>query len=208
MSETDSFIDEVTAEVRRDQLFAAFRKYGWIAVLGVLLLVGGAAYREWRAASAENRAQAFGDSLLAALRAPEADRTAALDQIATQGAGEAAVLALVRSGSGDATALTAVQASDGLDPLYKDLATLKLLVLNPTGLDAAALKAGYEQLAFPGAPFRLLALEQMALLDVAAGNRDAALTTFKQIVEDSEVSAGLKARATGMITTLGGEVEG
>jgi hypothetical protein len=143
---------------------------------------------------------------MAALRAPEADRTAALDAIVTQGAGEAAVLALVRSGSGDATALAAVQTSDGLAPIYKDLATLKLLVLNPTGLDAAALKAGYEQLSFPGAPFRLLAMEQMALLDIAEGNRDTALKTFQQIAEDSEVSPGLKARASGMITTLGGEV--
>ena len=40
MSDTDSFIDEVTEEVKRDRLFATMRKYGWIAVLIVLLLVG------------------------------------------------------------------------------------------------------------------------------------------------------------------------
>ena len=33
LSNHDSFIDEVTEEVRRDRLFAAFRKYGWIGVL-------------------------------------------------------------------------------------------------------------------------------------------------------------------------------
>ena len=33
MSNPDSFIDEVTEEVRRDRLFAVFRKYGWIGVL-------------------------------------------------------------------------------------------------------------------------------------------------------------------------------
>ena len=31
MSDTDSFIDEVTEEVRRDALFAQFRRYGWHA---------------------------------------------------------------------------------------------------------------------------------------------------------------------------------
>ena len=31
MSNPDSFIEEVTEEVRRDKLFALFRKYGWIA---------------------------------------------------------------------------------------------------------------------------------------------------------------------------------
>lgn len=45
MSDTDSFIEEVTEEVRRDRLFGLMRRYGWIAVLAVLLLVGGTAYR-------------------------------------------------------------------------------------------------------------------------------------------------------------------
>ncbi|MEO8531212.1 MAG: hypothetical protein ABI459_08300 [Deltaproteobacteria bacterium] len=208
MSDNDSFIDEVTEELRRDQLFAAFRKYGWIAVLGVLLLVGGAAYREWSKARTENRAETYGDALLEALKTPDDARSAALGAIETQGAGEAAVLALVKSGSGDASALKAVQATNGLDPIYKDLASLKLLMLNPDGLDATALKAGYEQLAFPGAPFRLLAMEQMALLDVSADKTDDALATFQRIYEDSEVTPGLKARAQGLITTLGGEVQG
>ncbi|KKK62940.1 hypothetical protein LCGC14_2999320, partial [marine sediment metagenome] len=78
MSNTDSFIDEVTEEVRRERLFGFLRRYGWIAVLAVVLIVGGAAYNEWRNASERAEAQAFGDALLAALEAdsPEARRTA------------------------------------------------------------------------------------------------------------------------------------
>ena len=49
MSDTDSFIDEVNEEVRRDRMFNLFRRDGWIAVAAVLLLVGGAAWNEWRA---------------------------------------------------------------------------------------------------------------------------------------------------------------
>ena len=56
MSNTDSFIDEVNEEVRKDRLFALMRRYGWIAILLVLLLVGGAAFREYRLA--QNRAAA------------------------------------------------------------------------------------------------------------------------------------------------------
>ena len=41
VSESDSFIDEVTEEVRRDKLFAVFRKYAWIGVLAVAAIVGG-----------------------------------------------------------------------------------------------------------------------------------------------------------------------
>ena len=48
VSNPDSFIDEVTEEVRRDKLFAFFRRYGWIGVVLALLIVGGAAYSEWQ----------------------------------------------------------------------------------------------------------------------------------------------------------------
>jgi hypothetical protein len=49
MANTDSFIDEVNEEVRRDRLFAFFRKWAWLAILIVVLVVGGAAYLEYRA---------------------------------------------------------------------------------------------------------------------------------------------------------------
>lgn len=64
LSSPDSFIDEVTEEVRRDRLFAIFRKYGWIGVLAILLIVGGASYVEWQKARVVARAQAFGDAVL------------------------------------------------------------------------------------------------------------------------------------------------
>ena len=41
MSDTDSFIDEVSEEIRREKLFKTFRKYGWIGVALVVLVVGG-----------------------------------------------------------------------------------------------------------------------------------------------------------------------
>ena len=46
-NQNDSFIDEVTEELRRDRLYAAFRRYGWIAILAVLLLVAGVVWREY-----------------------------------------------------------------------------------------------------------------------------------------------------------------
>jgi len=67
VSNPDSFIEEVTEEVRRDRLFAAFRKYGWIGGLVVLGIVGGAAWNEWQKNQAAARAQGFGDAMLEAL---------------------------------------------------------------------------------------------------------------------------------------------
>ena len=48
MSDTDSFIEEVSEEVRRDRLFRLFRKYAWLAILLVVLIVAGAALNEYR----------------------------------------------------------------------------------------------------------------------------------------------------------------
>ena len=46
MSNPESFIDEVTEEVRRDKLFAIFKKYGWIGGALIALTVGGARGQE------------------------------------------------------------------------------------------------------------------------------------------------------------------
>lgn len=64
-NENDSFIDEVTEDLRRDRLFAAFRRYGWIAGLVILAIVGGAAWREYSRARrlARRRPMAMPSSL-------------------------------------------------------------------------------------------------------------------------------------------------
>ena len=67
MSNTDSFIEEVTEEVKRDRLFKLIKKWWWAAALLVLLLVGGAAFNEWRKAQERQVAQDFGDALLSSL---------------------------------------------------------------------------------------------------------------------------------------------
>ena len=42
-NQNDSFIDEVTEDLRRDRLFGVFRRYGWIAIALIVLVVAGAA---------------------------------------------------------------------------------------------------------------------------------------------------------------------
>ena len=63
MSETDSFIEEVTEEVRRDRLFAFFRRFGWILVLTIILIVGYAAWTEWQKSQFEASARVFGEKI-------------------------------------------------------------------------------------------------------------------------------------------------
>ncbi|OSQ48959.1 hypothetical protein [Marivita geojedonensis] len=216
MSETDSFIEEVTEEVRRDRLFALMRRYGWIAVLAVLLLVGGTAYREYTRAAEQAKAQAFGDAILAALESDEAsDRVAALDQIEAPTEEGAAVLdmliaaedALAGNGAAAAERLNATATDGDLPEIYRQIASFKALTRPESTLSADERRVAFEAMAAPGAPLRLLAEEQLALLDIEAGDTDAALTRLNAILGDSELTAGLRRRASQLIVALGGEIE-
>ena len=68
MSLNESFIQEVSDEVRRDRLYTLFRKYGWIGVFLILLLVGGAGVNEWRKSKERLAAEQNGDELRSVLQ--------------------------------------------------------------------------------------------------------------------------------------------
>lgn len=215
MSNSDSFIEEVTEEVRRDRLFAWMRRYGWIGVLAILLLVGGASWREWRAAQDQAAARALGDAILAAVETPEAaGRRDALATLAPEGEARALVT-LLASGEGGAengeatVAALARMAEDASLPVhYTQLAALKLVMLQGAGIDPQARLDRLAPLAEPGAPFRPLALEQMALAEIDAGRSEQALVHLRALIEDAGSSAGLRQRASQLIVALGGTADG
>ena len=61
--------------------------------------------------------------------------------------------------------------------------------------------------AVAGQPYRLLAAEQLALLDVAGGDTEAAVAGFRAILGDAEVGDGQGARVTALLAALGAPVE-
>lgn len=212
MSSPESFIDEVTEEVRRDRLFAMFRKYGWIGVLLVLLTVGGAAYSEWQKATKRAEAQAFGDAVLGALEAetPEARRTALAAVPATGDRAAIVQMLLASDPAEDKTAALAalekVAADATLPVAYRDLAALRRVVLAGATLPVADRRVLLEPIAVPGRPFRTLALEQMAYLLVEEAKTAEAITALQALTQDQEAPQGLRQRATQMIVALGGEI--
>ena len=210
MSNNDSFIDEVTEEVRRDRLFAIFRKYGWIGIVLVLGIVGGAAYSEWQKARAEARAEGFGDAVLDAmdLGAPE-DRKAAIAAIPADGT-EISLKALmlaadpVTDKAGTLAALDGLIADKTQPQLYRDLASLRRVIAAGPDMPVADRRASLTAIAGPGAAFRPLAAEQLAYLLVEEGKPDEAIAAFTALLSDQEAPQGLRARAGQMITALGG----
>jgi hypothetical protein len=209
MANTDSFIDEVSEEVRRDRLFAFFRKWAWLAVLLVVLVVGGAAYFEYRRAQTEATAEAFGDSLIAALEAedPEA-RVAALEAIAPPTPEGAVLIALLAAGevaeaddrAAAAARLRATAESPELSRRYRDLALLKAHLLDPeTGPQARLI---LDVLAEPGAPYAALAEEQLALLDIAEGDLEAGIDRLRRLETAASATQMLQQRAGQLIIAL------
>lgn len=210
MTNPESFIQEVAEEVRRDKLFALMRRFGWIPVLLVLLIVAGAAYREYRAAQTIAQSEAFGDAVLAALDNDDAAaRRAALAAVPATGA-RSGLLGLLLS-SDPATdraatlaALDAVAADAALPASYRDLAVLRRVIVAGSDMAVDDRRAALDPISAAGRPFRPLALEQLALLSVEAGDTGAAITALEAIRQDQQSTAGLRRRAEQMIVALGG----
>ena len=55
-----------------------------------------------------------------------------------------------------------------------------------------------------GQPLRLLAEEQLALIDISAGDSDAAIARLEAIRQDAEAGTDLQQRASQLIVALGG----
>ncbi|SHK75109.1 hypothetical protein SAMN05444414_10137 [Roseovarius marisflavi] len=213
VSDSDSFIEEVTEEVRRDRLFGYMRRYGWIAVLAILLLVGGAAWNEWQKAQARDAAQALGDRIIAALALEDRNaRAQALGEITVPNPSAQAVLDLLaasetatESPQDAARRLLAMAEREGTDPVYRQIATLKAVALPESGLDVATRRTLMDGLTRSGGLVRLLAEEQLGLIDLETGDKTAALERMMQIAADAEATAGLRRRVTQVIVALGGK---
>ncbi|MCP5085719.1 MAG: tetratricopeptide repeat protein [Rhodobacteraceae bacterium] len=214
MSETDSFIEEVTEEVRRDKLFAYVKKYGWIALVVVFGAVGTTGYLEWQKSQRTAAAQMAGDQIVAALNHDTAQaRAEALAGIAPD-AGSAGVLINLRRSAelvadgkkAEAITLLNEIAESGAEPLYRELASLKVVILQGSDMAPDVRSSALDALAQPGKTFRPLAMEQQAVLAIEQGDTALALEILSEVMLDSQSTASLRSRAEQVIISLGGEV--
>ena len=214
MSDTDSFIEEVTEEVRRDRLFATFRRYGWIAGAAVVVIVGAAAWNEWQKAESLAAAQETGDAIFKAVEhSDDAARVAALMALEPNSP-ESQILVdyLIAShqlGQGEnaaaADTLKAIsETGTDIPEIYRQIALYKSIMARGADAPVAERRSLLETLAVPGAPLSLLAQEQLALLDVEEGKATAAIDRLNAIIADAGATGGLRNRASQLIVALGG----
>ena len=211
-NQNDSFIDEVTDDLRRDRLFAAFRRFGWIAIALILAMVGWSVWREYSANQAEAKARAWGDAVLAAQDSPE--RATAFAAVDANGSSGRRLLAEMLAAGAEAEAGLTQQASERLlaaaeagsdDMLLHDLALLKAVMVAGPGMDAAKRDGILSQLSKPGAPFELLALEQKAVALIGAGRTEDATMLIRQVQQKDGLSEPLRRRLGEVMITLGAD---
>jgi len=212
MSTQDSFVDEVTDAVRSDRLYAAFRKYGWIGIVVVLLVVGGAGYNEWQKAQTAAWAERFGDALMAAAEKTDpVERSAALAAVPADG-DQTALLALLQATDPTADKAAALAALDALaadtarPQIYRDLAVIKRVAIAGKEQPLADRRTALATVDVAGRAMRVLAEEQLAYPLLEEGKKDESLAAMIALVQDQESPAGLRKRLSAAITALGGTV--
>jgi len=207
MSETDSFIAEVTEDVRRDRLFGLFRRFGWIPAALIVIIVSGTAYNEWSKSKADKLAQVRGDALLAAIdTVDEAARATALNEIASQGS-ENIVAQMLAAGAKDENSinfLNAVIINSDQPEYIRDLAKLKLTMIPGAQTKEQKLKT-LDILSQPGGIYRNAAVEILVAFELELGNPNKAIEFLKSHIQDAEASRAQVQRMAELLVALGSE---
>ena len=209
MSDTDSFIDEVTDEVRRDRLFGSFRRYGWIAAVMILGLVGATAFNEWSKSAAAQVAQARGDALLDALdMEDDVASVAALIEISTQEGGDvvASFLAAGADQSQAASLLGAIATNTDQPEYIRDLARLKLAT-TPDAVSHGEAVLILTDLSTAGGLYRNAATEMLVAIELERGNVEAAVTLLQAHIQDAQATQEQIQRMGELLVALGAKPE-
>jgi hypothetical protein len=212
VSDTDSFIEEVSEEVRRDRLYNFFRKYAWVGVLTVLIIVGGTAFLEFKKATAKSKAEEVGSAVMKALEgSDEKERAKLLANIEVTNPEVKSIVAMLKAAeettlqnyAAASKSLKAISEDLSTAQIYRDIAEFKFLLLSHDRIEGSLLLTGFEELASAGNPFRLLAEEQIAIIKLKNRENDAAVAKLRSILEDAELTDTIRQRVTQLLISLG-----
>ena len=211
MSNPDSFIGEVKEEVRRDRLYRLFRRYGWLGILAVLVLVGGTAYREWSTANQRLEAEAVGDSILAASSEESpAERIARLDKIEIDNLDARAIrdfivaAAMLDDGMQDNSLerLDLVSNNKDVSIVYRDLALLKSIAIRQDTDPPEDVVKELDGMIERDSEFRLLAMEMKAHNLERMGEVAEAISILRILRSESGVPREMSNRVAGFLAEL------
>ena len=212
----EAFIREVDEEFRRDQLANFWTRYGrWLLIALGIFLLAFAGWLYWR----EEQKRAAGDFGAELLQATDALEASNLDRanpivakavVAPQPGYEAvgrltqAAIAVREGKTAEAANLYgAIAADSGIAEPFRELATIRQLMLQFDTLPNATLIARLQPLAKAGSPWFGSAGEMLAVAHMRAGNPELAAPIFAAIAKDTSVPPTIRARTGQMASMLG-----
>jgi hypothetical protein len=211
-------IDEVEEDLRAERAKRLAQRFGGLALAAVLLLLAGVGgwqgWRWWEGRQAATAAEAFLSAAQSAAAegadlGAAAERFAAIAREAPSGyrtlARLRAAALLAETGQTEAAlaAWEAVAADSGVEPLYRDLATLLWGLHALDSADPARIAARLAPLAAPGAPWRASAREVLALAALRRNDAAEARRQFDALLADAATPQGVRERATRLLQGLG-----
>jgi hypothetical protein len=214
----ENIIREVDEELRGDRARALWRRFGpWVITAAVLVVLGVGVNEGWRWWQDSNAARSS-DQFYAALETAQTGDIAAaqeqLNKVVAEGSGGYPLLARFRQASllaRDGKTAEAVAAYDALvtattNQRIRELALILAANLLVDSGDVAAVQQRIGGLVDPSNPMRNPAREAIGLTQYKAGQLDAALTTFSEILIDPLASEIMRLRVQtyiGQLVALG-----
>lgn len=212
MAESDSFIQEVSEEVRRDRMYAVWRRYGPWLIAAIVLVVLLAAGKGWWENKVETRKAELGGAFLEADTIEDSDEAAtAFLAIAEQGEYQYPVLARLRAAASLAAAgkideaaaqYDAIKATEGVDPRFRDLAELRSVMLLSERLEPDEMLDRLGPLTVDGAVWRLPALEYEAAAHLRNGEPKQALASLRTILDLPRLPPAAQGRTSELIEAI------
>lgn len=207
--ETDSFISEVSEELRRDRLNRAFKRYGPFAGGAIILVVLATAGYEFYRSQSTSAAREAGATLAEA--AGSEDPQAAFEAAAGALTGGPQMVArfaeasLISQGDTPENAVPIyddIIATPDIDPLYRKLAQLRRVMAQLGTAEPDALLNEIAPLGEPGEPFSAVALEIEAGLHLAKDDVDAARNALTAALSDPFSTPGQRQRLQTLLDSL------
>ena len=215
--------DEIGDELRAERARKLLARYGWVLVVLAVAVVAAAGALQWRRDQQRRQDEAAGGAFLAAMAestspapggaAAPARKEAedAFEHLATTAPESYRTLARLRlaalqAGSDPAAALQAWDAvahDDRADPVLRGLATLLWAGHQIDAGDPATVEARLRPLADGAGPWRPMAQEKLAWLDLRTGKDDDARGLLRTLAADPLAPQGVRARAGGLLAQLG-----
>lgn len=210
---TDSFIQEVSEEVKNDNLKALWDKYGLFIIIFVVVAVSAAVsfetIKNWR----DQKYQAQTSSYLAALQpAADYDNTIkSLEKVAAADNGIYSDLARIQiveilyeqNKKDEAVAmLQSMIKNEKVSERFQTLAALKLATYQIDTAPAAQLQELLQPIAEQNNAWSPLAKELLAMVAVQEGDLETARGIYVSLIENENISENFKSRVQDMLSAL------